>query len=252
MKLVSWNVNGLRAILKKGFVDFINRQDPDILCIQETKASADQVELDFPHLPHRYWNAAQKKGYSGTAVFSSVNPLNVTTGIGIENHDSEGRVITLEYPLFYLVNVYTPNAQRGLTRLEYRHGEWDPAFLSYLKKLEKKKPVVVCGDLNVAHREIDLANPAANRNNAGFTDQERQGFDNLVAAGFIDTFREFEKGGGHYSWWSYMNNAREKNIGWRIDYFLISPALRPRLKSASILPDVMGSDHAPVVIELEI
>jgi len=252
MKLISWNVNGLRAVLKKGFVEFIEEQKPDILCLQETKASPDQVELDFPQLPHRYWNSAEKKGYSGTAVFSSVPAARTTTGIGIEDHDREGRVITLEYPAFYLVNVYTPNSQRGLTRLEYRHREWDPAFLSYLKKLEKKKPVVFCGDLNVAHKEIDLANPSSNRFNAGFTDQERAGFDNMVKSGFIDTFREFEKGEGHYTWWSYMNNAREKNIGWRIDYFLISPALRPGLKTSLILPEVMGSDHAPVVIELDI
>lgn len=252
MKLISWNVNGLRAVIKKGFNEFIDEHKPDILCLQEIKATPDQVEVDLPLLPNQNWHPAEKKGYSGTAVFSSIKPISVNTGIDIPGFDTEGRVQTLEFPAFFLVNVYTPNSQRGLTRLDYRYREWDPAFLAYLKKLEKRKPVVFCGDLNVAHKEIDLANPSTNRFNAGFTDQEREGFDNLLKKGFIDTFREFEKEGGHYTWWSYMNNAREKNIGWRIDYFLISPSLRSNLKGSGILPLVMGSDHAPVVLELDI
>ncbi len=251
MKLISWNVNGIRAVLKKGFMDFIEEHDPDILCLQETKATPDQVELDLPQYPYKLWNSAEKKGYSGTAVFSKVQPVTTVNGINTPEHDSEGRVITAEYPDFFLVNVYTPNSKRGLERLPYRQEEWDPAFLNYVKALEKTRPVIFCGDLNVAHKEIDLARPADNRRNAGFTDEERAGFDNIVNAGFIDTFREFEKEGGHYSWWSYMANAREKNIGWRIDYFCVSSALRPRLKGASILANIMGSDHAPVVLEIE-
>ncbi len=250
MKLISWNVNGIRAVLKKGFMDFIEEHDPDILCLQETKATPDQVELDLPQYPYKLWNSAEKKGYSGTAVFSKVQPVTTVNGINTPEHDSEGRVITAEYADFFLVNVYTPNSKRGLERLPYRQDEWDPAFLNYVKELEKTRPVIFCGDLNVAHREIDLARPADNRRNAGFTDEERAGFDNIVNAGFIDTFREFVKEGGHYSWWSYMANAREKNIGWRIDYFCVSSVLRTRLKGASILANIMGSDHAPVVLEI--
>lgn len=249
MKLISWNVNGIRAAIKKGFLDFLQSADPDIICLQEVKAMSEQVELELPDYK-QYWNSAVKKGYSGVAIFSKSEPLSVQNGFGIEEHDQEGRVLTLEYETFYLVNVYTPNAKRELLRLDYRTKEWDVLFLEHVVNLQQKKPVVFCGDLNVAHKEIDLANPKTNRRNAGFTDEERAGFDNIVAAGFIDTFREFEQDGGHYSWWSYRSGARERNIGWRIDYFCISPALRPQLKAAYILPEVMGSDHCPVAIEL--
>lgn len=250
MKLISWNVNGLRAVIGKGFYDFVKAQSPDILCLQETKALPEQVDLQLEEYPYRFWCSAEKKGYSGTAVFSRVNPLSVVNGIGIEEHDHEGRVITAEFEKYYLVNVYVPNSQRGLERLPYRSSKWDVDFLAYLKKLEKKKPVVFCGDLNVAHKEIDLANPKSNTKNAGFTPEERKGFDHIVEAGFIDTFREFTKEGGHYSWWSYMGRAREKNVGWRIDYFCVSPALMSSVKKSYILPEVMGSDHAPVVLEI--
>lgn len=252
MKLISWNVNGIRAILNKGFLDFVRDEAPDILCLQETKAHPDQVDLDLPDYPHIFWNWAEKKGYSGTAIFSKVRPLGVTTGMNRDEHDTEGRMLTMELEDCFLVNIYVPNSQRGLERLDYRHRRWDVDLLAYLKGLESKKPVIFCGDLNVAHKEIDLANPKSNVKNAGFTPQERAGFDNIVAAGFIDTFREFTADGGHYTWWSYMGRAREKNIGWRIDYFCISPALRHRLKKSYILPDVMGSDHAPVVLEIDI
>ncbi|MBP7582844.1 MAG: exodeoxyribonuclease III [Spirochaetes bacterium] len=251
MKIISWNVNGLRAVLKKGFPDFLASENPDIICLQEIKALPEQVDIDLPGHPHHFWNPAARKGYSGTAVFAKEAPLSHTTGIGIEKHDGEGRVITLELANFFLVNIYVPNAQRGLERLDYRTKEWNVDLLKYLKKLEKKKPVVFCGDLNVAHREIDLANPKSNANNAGFTTQERAGFDAIIEAGFIDTFREFTKEGGHYTWWSFMGRAREKNVGWRIDYFLISPALRPALKKSYILPGVTGSDHAPIVLEID-
>lgn len=251
MKIISWNVNGIRAVLKKNFMEFIKQENPDIICIQETKAHPEQVELDLPDYPYKFWNSAVKKGYSGTAVFSKVEPLGAVNDIGIEKHDQEGRVIAVDYPDWYLVNVYVPNSQRGLERLSYRHEEWDKDFLAYLKKLEETKPVIFCGDMNVAHKEIDLARPKDNRHNAGFTDEERADFDNIVNAGFIDTFREFEKEGGHYSWWSYMGHARDKNIGWRIDYFCISLSLKDRLKNAYILPEVMGSDHAPIVIEID-
>ncbi|MBI1388571.1 MAG: exodeoxyribonuclease III [bacterium] len=250
MKLISWNVNGIRAAVKKGLLDFVAEADPDVLCLQETRAMPDQVELPWPHY-HAFWNPAEKKGYSGVAIFSKTEPLKVTYGINLPEHDNEGRVVTAEYDDFYLVNVYTPNSQRGLTRLEYRTREWEGVFLKYLKKLEKKKPVVFCGDLNVAHTEIDLANPKSNERNAGFTIEERQCFDKVLAAGFIDTFREFTKEGGHYTWWSNFGRAREKNVGWRIDYFCISPALRPRLKESIILPHVMGSDHCPIQIVLD-
>lgn len=250
MKMLSWNVNGIRAVLKKGFLDFFQDQQPDILCVQETKAHPEQVELELPGY-QQFWNSAEKKGYSGVAVFSRFSPLNISRGIEMPEHDNEGRVITLEFEDYYLVNVYTPNSQRGLNRLEYRTALWDVEFLAYLKKLEQHKPVIFCGDLNVAHKEIDLANPRSNRKNAGFTDQERASFDNIVAAGFVDTFREFVTDGGHYTWWSYMANARARNVGWRIDYFGISASLRPRLKDAFILPDVHGSDHCPVGIVFE-
>jgi len=250
MKLISWNVNGIRAVIKKGFYDFVETYNPDILCIQETKAHPEQVDLTLLDYPYQYWNSAEKKGYSGTAIFSKVEPLSIDYDMGIKKHDLEGRVITAEFKDYFLVTVYTPNSKRELLRLDYRQKEWDVDFLKHLKELEEKKPVVFCGDLNVAHKEIDLKNPKTNRRNAGFTDEERMGFDNYVNAGFIDTFREFEKGEGHYTWWSYMFQARARDIGWRIDYFCISKVLRSILKNAYILKDVMGSDHAPIVMEI--
>ena len=250
MKLISWNVNGIRAVIKKGFYDFVATYNPDILCIQETKAHPEQVDLTLSDYPYQYWNSAEKKGYSGTAIFSKVEPLSIDYDMGIKKHDSEGRVITAEFKDYFLVTVYTPNSKRELLRLDYRQKEWDVDFLKHLKKLEKKKPVVFCGDLNVAHKEIDLKNPKTNRRNAGFTDEERMGFDNYVNTGFIDTFREFEKEEGHYTWWSYMFQARVRDIGWRIDYFCISKALYSILKNAYILKDIMGSDHAPIVMEI--
>jgi exodeoxyribonuclease-3 len=250
VKLISWNVNGLRAVLRKNFLEYLDDEKPDVLCLQETKCHPDDVEQLWPAAYTTYWNCAEKKGYSGSAIFTRSRPLKVVPHIGIAVHDREGRVLTAEFPDFFLVNVYVPNSKRELTRLAYRQ-EWDRDFLSYLRKLEKKKPVVFCGDLNVAHAEIDLANPKANVHNHGFTPEERAGFTAFVKAGFIDTFREFEKGGGHYSWWSPMSGARSRNVGWRIDYFLISAALRPRLKRAFICPDVPGSDHCPVGIVLE-
>jgi exodeoxyribonuclease-3 len=249
MKIISWNVNGIRACLKKGLLDFIKSSDADILCFQETKANQEQVELKLDGF-NQFWNSAEKKGYSGTLILSKINPSNSYLDMEIQKHDNEGRLITLEYPKFFLVNVYTPNAQRGLTRLDYRTKEWDVDFLNYLKKIEKIKPVIFCGDLNVAHTEIDLANPGSNRRNAGFTDEERFGFDRFLEEGFIDTFREFEKEPGHYTWWSYMFEARRKNIGWRIDYFCVSQILKDRLESAFILPEILGSDHCPVGIKL--
>jgi len=250
MKLISWNVNGLRAILKKNFLSYLAEENPDILCLQETKAEPDQVEVLWPSDYTTYWNCAAKKGYSGTVIFTKKRPQATTLGIGIAEHDAEGRVVTAEYPQFYLVNAYVPNSQRELTRLPYRQ-QWDVDFLAYLKRLEQTKPVVVCGDLNVAHTEIDLANPKSNVRNHGFTVEERSGFSAVLSAGFIDTFRQFEPKGGHYTWWSPMAGARARNVGWRIDYFLISASLRPRLKNAFIRPRVMGSDHCPVGIELE-
>lgn len=251
MKLISWNVNGLRSVLRKNFLEFIEHEQPDTLCLQETKCGPDDVESLWTTRYCVSWNCASKKGYSGTATFAKTRPLGVTNGIDHEDHDSEGRVLTTEFEPFFLVNVYVPNSKRDLSRLAYRQ-EWDREFLAYLKKLERKKPVVFCGDLNVAHTELDLANPKANVRNHGFTAEERAGFDAFVRAGFIDTFREFEKGGGHYTWWSPMAGVRSRNIGWRIDYFLISAALRPRLKSAFIRPQVLGSDHCPVGIELDV
>lgn len=247
IKMISWNVNGLRAVLKKGFEEFVNESRPDILCLQETKMS-DPYDEVVPGYKVTHLNA-DKKGYSGTAILTKVDPLNVTYGLGIEEHDKEGRVITMEFEDCFLVTVYTPNSKRGLLRLDYRQ-EWDKDFLKYLKNLEATKPVIFCGDLNVAHKEIDLKNPKTNKRNAGFTEEERQGFTNFVESGFIDTFREFNQEGGNYTWWSYMGKARERNTGWRIDYFCISPELRPRLEDAFILPDVMGSDHCPVGIIL--
>jgi exodeoxyribonuclease-3 len=249
MKLISWNVNGLRAVLKKNFLEYLTAEKPDVLCLQETKCTPDQVEQLWPSHYTTFWNSAEKKGYSGTAIFTKERPLAVTPHIGIDEHDKEGRVLTAEYKSFFLVNVYVPNSKRELERLPYRQ-VWDKDFLAYLKKLEKKKPVIFCGDLNVAHTEIDLANPKSNVRNHGFTIEERAGFSNFVNAGFLDTFREFEKSGGHYSWWSPMSGARARNVGWRIDYFLISQSLRPSLKKAYIQPKVMGSDHCPVGIEL--
>ena len=251
MKFISWNVNGIRAILKKGFLDFVEQEDPDILCVQETKAHPDQVDMELAAYPHHFWNAAEKKGYSGTAVFSKVEPREVRYGMDIKTHDQEGRLVTLDFGDYFLVNCYTPNAQRELGRLQYRTRSWDTAFLRYVRRLDDDKPVVFCGDLNVAHQEIDLARPKQNVGNAGFTDEERRSFDKIIAAGFVDTFREFHADGDHYTWWSYQHSARERNIGWRIDYFVVSPALLPRVKDAWILPEVMGSDHAPVGLELK-
>ncbi|MFN3192587.1 MAG: exodeoxyribonuclease III [Aureliella sp.] len=252
MRLVSWNVNGIRAAMTKGFRDFVESDQPDVLCLQETKAEPSQVDLDWvEELGYRHsWNCAKKKGYSGTSIWSKVEPKKVTLGLGIEEHDQEGRIVTATFDDFHLVNVYTPNAQRGLARLDYRL-EWDRDFLAYVSRLSKRKPVVFCGDLNCAHKEIDLANPKANRKNAGFSDEERASVDDIVHAGFIDTFREFNEEPGQYSWWTYRMNAREKNVGWRLDYFWISKRLRPKLVSAGIRQDIMGSDHCPVEIELD-
>ncbi len=245
MKFISWNVNGLRACVGKGFLDFFKKADADIFCLQETKLQAGQIDLELPGY-HQYWNYAEKKGYSGTAIFSKEEALQVTCGIGVEEHDHEGRVLTLEYPDFYFVTVYTPNSQNELARLDYRM-KWEDDFLFYLKKLKETKPVILCGDLNVAHKEIDLKNPKSNRKNAGFTDEERGKFTALVEAGFIDTFRHFYPDlEGVYSWWSYRFSARAKNAGWRIDYFLTSASLKDRLEDAMIYSEVMGSDHCPV------
>ena len=249
MKIISWNVNGIRAVIKKGFYDFVTEYNPDILCIQETKAQKEQVDLKLPNYPYQYWNSAEKKGYSGTAIFSKLKPMDILYGMDIEKHDNEGRIITLEFKNYYLVTVYTPNSKRELLRLDYRENEWDVDFLSFIKNLENKKPVIFCGDLNVAHQEIDLKNPSTNHRNAGFTDEERKGFSNIVTSGYLDTFREFNEEGGHYTWWSYMFQARNRNIGWRIDYFCISKVLRQHLKKAYILSDILGSDHAPVGID---
>ncbi len=249
LKLISWNVNGVRAAVKAGLKEFVQKEKPDVLCLQETKAPAGGMRLEMPGY-HEFWNNAEKPGYAGTAIFTKEKPLRVTAGIGIKKHDAEGRVLTAEFAGFYVISVYVPNSQRELGRLPYRTKEWDPDFLAYARKLEKKKPVIFCGDLNVAHREIDLANPKANVKNHGFTPEERAGFDAIVKTGFVDSFRELEKGPGHYTWWSRMGNCRARNIGWRIDYFMVSSALRARLKRAFILPEVKGSDHCPVGIEL--
>ncbi len=245
MKLISWNVNGLRACLQKGFMDYFNEADADIFCLQETKLQEGQLSLDLPGR-YQYWNYAEKKGYSGTALFTKQEPLSVSYGIGIPDHDHEGRVITAEYPDFYVICVYTPNSKEELVRLSYRL-QWEEDFLRYLKSLEETKPVIFCGDLNVAHNDIDLKNPKTNHRNAGFTDEERACFDHLLNSGFIDTFRYFYPDqAGIYSWWSYRFKAREKNAGWRIDYFIASESLKDRLVSAAIHTEVYGSDHCPV------
>lgn len=250
MKLISWNVNGLRACLQKGFLEFFEETDADIFCLQETKLQAGQHNLELPGY-FQYWNYAEKKGYSGTALFTKEEPLQVTYGIGEEEHDHEGRVITAEYEDYYVVTVYVPNSQRELTRLEYRM-QWEEAFLKYLKRLEESKPVIFCGDLNVAHQEIDLKNPKTNHNNAGFTEEERSCFSRILENGFVDTFRHFYPDvTGVYSWWSYMYQARAKNAGWRIDYFVVSEALKDRLTDAKIHTQVLGSDHCPVELDIE-
>ena len=250
MKIISWNVNGIRACCDKGFRDIFQQLDADIFCLQETKMQAGQLDLQFEGYTS-YWNYAEKKGYSGTAIFCRQEPLSVAYGIGIAEHDTEGRVITLEYADFYMVTVYTPNAQDGLKRLDYRM-QWEDDFRAYLQALDAKKPVVVCGDMNVAHKEIDLKNPKGNKKNPGFTDEERGQFDTLLSAGFVDTFRHFYPDlEGAYSWWSYRFHAREKNVGWRIDYFRTSERLREKLTDAKIHADVYGSDHCPVEVSLE-
>ena len=246
MKLVSWNVNGLRAVMGKGFMDSFNALSADIFCLQETKLSEGQIELDLPGY-EQYWNYAEKKGYSGTAVFTKKKPLSVSYGIGIEEHDHEGRVITLEFEDFYFITVYVPNSQRELTRLDYRQ-KWEEDFRSYILGLESKKPVIYCGDLNVAHKEIDLKNPGPNRGNAGFSDEERGKMTELLGAGFTDTFRYKYPDTVTYSWWSYRMKARERNAGWRIDYFIVSDRLRDKIEDSQILTEVYGSDHCPVSI----
>ena len=250
MKLISWNVNGLRACMNKGFEDFLRASEADAFCLQETKMQREQADFVFDGY-EEYWNSAEKKGYSGTAIFSKNVPLNVTYGIGIEEHDKEGRVITAEYENFYLVTVYTPNSQRELARLDYRM-VWEDVFRDYLLKLDEKKPVIVCGDLNVAAEEIDLKNPKTNRKNAGFTDEERAKFRELKAAGFVDTFRHLHPEEVKYSWWSYMFKAREKNAGWRIDYFVVSERIADKVKAAEIHTEILGSDHCPVSIEIDL
>ena len=250
MKLISWNVNGIRACVQKGFLDFFKEVDADIFCIQESKMQEGQLDLELEGY-HQYWNYAEKKGYSGTAIFTKQEPISVQYGIGVDEHDHEGRVITLEFPEFYMVTVYTPNSQDELKRLDYRM-QWETDFLAYLKRLEEKKGVIFCGDLNVAHKEIDLKNPKTNRRSAGFTDEERGKFTEVLDAGFIDTFRYFYPDAeGVYSWWSYRFSARAKNAGWRIDYFCVSECLKDRLQDAKILTDVMGSDHCPVQLDLK-
>ena len=250
MKLISWNVNGLRACVGKNFMEDFKKLDADIFCLQETKLQEGQIELDLPGY-HQYWNYAEKKGYSGTAIFTKEEPLSVAYGIGIEEHDHEGRVITLEFEDYYLVTVYTPNSQDGLRRLDYRM-QWEDNFLAYIKSLDEKKPVIYCGDLNVAHQEIDLKNPKTNRKNAGFTDEERAKMTTVLSSGFVDTFRYFYPDAeGIYSWWSYRFRAREKNAGWRIDYFIVSERLKDRLENASIHTEIFGSDHCPVELDLK-
>lgn len=251
MKLLSWNVNGMRAVMKKGFLDFVSEADPDILCVQETKMQEGQAEVPLEGY-YQYWCSADRKGYSGTAVFTKTEPLSVSYGLGIDVHDHEGRLITCEYDNFYLVNVYVPNAQNELKRLDYRM-EWEDDFRSYLKGLEDSKPVITCGDFNVAHKEIDLKNPKTNRGNAGFSDEEREKMSALQDAGFIDTWRYFNPDlEGVYSWWSYRFRARENNAGWRIDYFLVSQSLQNALRSADILTDIYGSDHCPVALDIDV
>ena len=249
MKLISWNVNGIRACLNKGFAETFKQLDADIFCIQETKCQPEQIELEFEGYTS-YWNSAEKKGYSGTAIFTKQKPLNVTYGIGIEEHDKEGRVITLEFEKFYMVDIYTPNSKRELERLDYRQ-IWEDEIRKYLLKLNETKPVIMCGDLNVAHKEIDLKNPKTNRRNAGFTDEERQKMTELLDAGFTDSFRYlYPDKENAYSWWSYMGHAREKNVGWRIDYFIVSKSIENQIKEAKIYPEIMGSDHCPVGLDI--
>lgn len=251
MKLISWNVNGIRACINKGFKDFFNEIDSDIFCIQETKCQKDQIDLEFEGYTS-YWNSAEKKGYSGTAIFTKQKPISVTYGIGIEEHDKEGRVITLEFEKFYMINIYTPNSKRELERLEYRQ-IWEDEIRKYMLKLNENKPVIMCGDLNVAHKEIDLKNPKTNRHNAGFTDEERNKMTELLDAGFVDTFRVlYPDKENAYSWWSYMGHAREKNVGWRIDYFIVSKSIENCIKEAKIHSDILGSDHCPVELEINI
>ena len=251
MKLISWNVNGIRACLKKGFEDFFKEIDADIFCVQETKCQEGQIELEFDGYKS-FWNSAEKKGYSGTAIFTKKEPLSVSYGIGIEEHDKEGRVITLEYDKFYMVDVYTPNSKRELERLDYRM-IWEDELRNYLLDLNKKKPIIMCGDLNVAHNEIDLKNPKTNRRNAGFTDEEREKMTELLEAGFTDSFRYlYPNRENAYSWWSYMGRAREKNVGWRIDYFIVSKEIERNIIDAEIYPEIYGSDHCPVGIEIKL
>lgn len=251
MKLISWNVNGIRACINKGFKDFFNEIDADIFCIQETKCQKDQIDLEFEGYTS-YWNSAEKKGYSGTAIFTKQKPISVTYGIGIEEHDKEGRVITLEFEKFYMINIYTPNSKRELERLEYRQ-IWEDEIRKYMLKLNENKPVIMCGDLNVAHKEIDLKNPKTNRHNAGFTDEERNKMTELLDAGFVDTFRVlYPEKENAYSWWSYMGHAREKNVGWRIDYFIVSKSIENCIKEAKIHSEILGSDHCPVELEIDI
>ena len=251
MKLISWNVNGIRAAIKKGFLDYFNEQNADIFCLQETKLSAGQLDLELKGY-YQYWNYAEKKGYSGTAIFTKQEPLSVSYGLGVEEHDKEGRVITLEFEKFYMVTVYTPNSKDELLRLDYRM-VWEDEFRKYLKNLEKKKPVVVCGDLNVAHKEIDLKNPNTNHRSAGFTDEEREKMTNLLDSGFVDSFRFVNPDViDAYSWWSYMFHAREKNVGWRIDYIIVSERIKNKIKDVKIYNDVLGSDHCPVGLDIDI
>ena len=251
MKLISWNVNGLRAVINKGFMDFFKKADADIFCLQETKMQEGQLELMLDGY-YQYWNSAEKKGYSGTAIFTKEKPLNVSYGLGIEEHDKEGRIITLEFENFYFVDCYTPNSKRELERLDYRM-VWEDEVRKYLKKLDEVKPVIYCGDLNVAHEEIDLKNPKTNRRNAGFTDEERNKITELLSAGFTDSFRYlYPEKENCYSWWSYMGHAREKNVGWRIDYFIVSNSIQEKIKDSIIHSDVMGSDHCPIELQIEI
>ena len=251
MKLVSWNVNGIRACMQKGFEDFFKSIDADIFCIQETKCQPGQVDINFEGYKS-YWNSAEKKGYSGTAIFSKIEPINVSYGIGIEEHDKEGRVITLEFENFYVVTIYTPNSKRELERLDYRQ-IWEDEIRKYLKRLNSNKPVIMCGDLNVAHKEIDLKNPATNHHNAGFTDEERNKMTALLDEGFIDTYRYlYPDKEGVYSWWSYMRQSRDKNIGWRIDYFIVSDSVKNKIKDANIYTEILGSDHCPIGLEIDI
>ncbi len=249
LKVLSWNVNGIRSAIRKGFCDSITLQDPDIVCLQEVKATPSQVELALP-VYEAYWFNSEKAGYAGVATLCKTKPRDVIQGLGHMHHDHVGRALTLEFDEYYVVNLYSPNSQRGLTRLEYRTQQWEPDLREFLGKLDRKKPVIFCGDFNVAHEEIDLKNPKANRRNAGFTDEERSEFGKLLASGFLDTFREIEKGPGHYTWWTYRHDARARNIGWRLDYICISQRLRPHLKAAQIHAEVHGSDHCPVSVIL--